>query len=280
MPEGWEMAAALLPDHLRSSRLLQEAEELRLRRGSAPTVLRAGREETLVPTPVTAELLQFVLDRASRGSLHAVQPELRRGYVTAPGGVRVGVCGTVTPSGVPDPEALSSLCVRVPRQVPGAGAEILPRLCGSSVLILSPPGGGKTTFLRELIRVSSQAGERIGLADERGEVAALWRGVPAFCLGPCTDVIADLPKAEAALMLLRSMGEEVIAMDEVADAADLEALRLLSGCGVRLFATAHAASLAELRQKPLLAPLIGDGLFDRAVIIEGRGPRHYRLEAL
>ena len=280
MPEGWEMAAALLPERLGRPPLLREAEEIRLRRGRPPTVCVCGREEVFSRRSIEGEDLELVLNRACRSSLHAVLPELRRGVLTAAGGVRIGVCGAVGAGGRLNPEELSSLCVRIPRQVPGAGAELMPWLRNCSVLILSPPGGGKTTFLRELIRSVSAAGVRVGVADERGELAALWKGQPGFDLGPCTDVLAALPKAEAALMLLRGMGEQVIAMDEIVEQEDLKALRQVSGCGVHVFATVHAVNAEDLRQKPGLRPLLDRGLFDRLVVIEGRAPRRYRMETL
>lgn len=270
LPEGLRRAAEALPEELRDA-----AEELRLRRGQAPTALCLGRERPLRGAPLTGPELREVLDRAARGSYHAVLDQLRRGFLSAPFGVRLGVCG---PDG--DPEAVNALCLRIPRQVPEAGREVMGTLGEGSVLILSPPGGGKTTFLRELVRRSSEAGRRVGLADERGEVAAVFQGEPQFELGPCTDVLSLLPKAEAATRLLRAMNEEIVALDEISDPADLAAVERLSGSGVRVFATVHAASVEALRTMPRFAPILRERVFQTAVVISPGPPRRYRAEAL
>ena len=282
MPDGWSAALRLLPEALgRTAAAAPEAwrasgEEFRLRRGRAPTLLVRGTERRLREAPVEAAELRCVLDRATGSSYHAAREQLRRGFLGVEGGLRLGVCGDARG----DVEAVSSLCLRIPRQIPEAGAGLLDAPGDESLLILSPPGGGKTTLLRELVRRSAQRGRRVGLADERGEVAAVWQGSPQFELGPCTDVVSFLPKAEAVLLLLRAMNPQIIALDEISDPADLEAVRRISGCGVVIFATAHAASPAALRAMPRYRELLEAGVFRRAVTISGTEMRRYRLEAL
>ena len=250
MPERFAAAAALLPQELRRAALavplMRRAvcEELRLRAGQAPALRLPEGEIPFAETALTGADLAAVLENATGASLHAYAQQLRRGFVCAPGGVRVGVCGTAVMDGgdVHTIRGVSSLCVRVARQKPGAGAAILPRLRGKSVLILSAPGGGKTTFLRELVRSQSDAGVRVALADERGELAGLSsEGAPGFDVGKCTDVLSGAPKAAAAMLLLRAMGPEAVAMDELGDADDAAAVTALMGSGVRVLATAHAA---------------------------------------
>lgn len=288
MREGFEAAWGLLPPRMRrgapSPELIAGAEEFRLRCGRPPTALIGERERTLDAAPVTGEELRRVLDAATASSFHAVTEQLRRGFVSAGHGVRVGVCGTAARdgSGVRTLRELSSLAIRVPRQVAGAGAGLLPELMGESVLALSPPGGGKTTFLRELLRFASERGVRVGVADERGELAACFGGIPGFDLGPCADIVTGAPKAEAALMLLRAMNPQAVALDELSDPADAAAVTALAGCGVLVYASAHAGSVAELRKKRgVTAALLDAGVFTRAVVIENRGGvRSYRAEAL
>lgn len=125
------------------------------------------------------------------------------------------------------------------------------KLCAAkdNVLIISPPGGGKTTFLRECIRAISSSGVRVAVCDERGELAAVFRGVPQFDIGPMSDVMTDIPKSEAALMLLRSMNPQVIAMDEISSPEDCRAAASAVGCGVRVIATAHAAAVSDLKRR-------------------------------
>ena len=290
MPKYFEKAAGLLPPGLRRAALALPAaeraagEEVRLRLGRAPTLRLPAGERPFADAPVTAETLSAVLEAATSASLHACAEQLRRGFVTAPGGVRVGVCGTaVCEDGtVRTLRGVSSLCLRVARPVPGAGRDILPLLAGKSVLICSPPGGGKTTFLRELVRTRSDAGVRVALADERGELAALGAdGVPGFDVGRYTDVLSGAPKAEAALMLLRAMGPETVAMDELARDADAAAVLSLLGCGVRVFATAHGADRAALERRPALRGLLERRAFDCLVRIRGAGAgRTYEVDTL
>ena len=291
MPEYYDRASSLLPPELRAAAAQQprslraECEELRLRLGCPPALRLPEGERRFSDAPVTPRMLAAVLEAATGASLHAVTEELRRGFVCAPGGARVGVCGTAVcadSGGVSTLRDVSSLCIRVPRPVPGAGREVLPLLEGKSTLIVSAPGGGKTTFLRELVRTQSDAGVRVALADERGELAGFFTGgVPGFDIGKCTDVLSGGAKAVTALMLLRAMSPEAVAMDEIADAQDASAVKALLGCGVRILATAHAPSRAALERRPVFRDLLRSGAFDALVSISGRGrARRYAVEAL
>ena len=281
MPDGWSAALRLLPEGLRTAAralpedVQTEAEELRLRRGRPPTVLCGAGERPLRPDGVTVDELCEVLDRATGCSYHAVTEELRRGFLSAPGGVRVGVCG----DGL-DAQSVSSLCIRVPRQLPEALKGLPESFGNGGVLILSPPGGGKTTLLRELVRRESDRGRRVSLVDERGELAAVCHGEPQFDVGRCTDVLSLVPKAEAVTRLLRAMNPEIIALDELSDPADLEAIRRAAGCGVILYATVHAAGLDALRRMERFQALLNDGTFVHAVCIERGPPRRCRVETI
>ena len=285
MPDGFPAAAALLPPGLRrAAEALPDAaktgtEEFRLRMGREPTILLPGGEQKLSHAAVTAADLLAVLESATRSSYHAVTDELRRGYLSAPGGVRVGVCGTaVMERGIRTLRDISSLSVRVPRQIKEAGQAAVAAVKGSSVLIFSPPGGGKTTFLRELVRTVSDEGTRVSLCDERGEIAGVCGGVPQFDVGRCTDVLTGAPKAEGALLLLRAMNPQVVAMDEISAPEDARTIETLLGCGVRIFATVHAAFAEELALRPACRSLLEQGAFQKTVRISGNGAqRHYEV---
>ena len=136
-----------------------------------------------------------------------------------------------------------------------------------STLIISPPGGGKTTVLRDIIRGCSQMGKRIAVADERGEISAMRDGAPQMDLGPRTDVLAGCYKDQGVMMLLRAMNPEIIAMDEITAPADTRALESAANCGVNLLATAHGSGIEDLMAKPLYRPMLEGGLFRRFVII-------------
>ena len=288
--DGFLAAASLLPASLRraaealdgDSRSL--CEELRLRRGREITALLAGREYGLGTGPVTERDIRCVLEAASSASLHAAEEQLRRGFLSAPGGVRVGVCGTAVTGagGMEGVRAVSSLALRIPRAVPGCADGIWDRVTAggfSSTLILSPPGAGKTTLLREFIRRLSGEGLRVAVADERGEIADAWGGEPGFDVGPCTDVLTGAEKARAIGLLLRSMNPQVIAVDEIGGPADGKVLLEAAAGGVAVLATAHGSR--DRQTSGPVRELLEAGVFRRRVWIESAaGLRRYRVEAV
>ena len=290
--DGFQSAARLLPPEIERAaqalpadqRLLLE--EVRLRAGRLPSVLLGGREYALGSVPVERDMLRCVLETATRSSLHAQTEALRRGFVSAEGGVRVGLCGTgvLGTRGLEGLADYSSLSIRIPRAVPGCADGIWPALTAggfSSALILSSPGVGKTTLLRELVRKLSESGKRVAVADERREIAAFGGGAFGFDVGRFTDVMTAVPKAEAVSMLLRAMNPEIIAVDEITDPRDVEALLEAAGCGVELLATVHAACPADISRRPAGRLLLESGVFTRCVTVENRnGQRVYAVETM
>ena len=184
---------------------------------------------------------------------------------------------------------LTSLSLRLACPAAGQAGQVVKALRTpegvASTLIVAPPGAGKTTLLRELVRLLSEGAGgpplRVGLADERGEVAALWRGEPQFDVGRHTDVLDGCRKAEGLLILLRGMNPQVLAADEITHPEDAAAMEEAAGCGVALLATAHAAGTEDLRRRPVYRALLERGVFQRAVVLERRGgERLARVEEL
>ncbi|MCD8087626.1 MAG: stage III sporulation protein AB [Oscillospiraceae bacterium] len=286
--DGFLAVAALLPPALRAAALSlvpeerAVCEELRLRQGRFGTALLRGKEYALSAPLVTEQDLRSVLEAATRASLHAAGAQLTRGFVSAPGGVRVGVCGTgvIGAGGLEGLRSFSSLSLRVPRAVPGCAGEIWEALNQDgfqSTLIASPPGGGKTTLLRELIRCLSEQGCRVAVADERGEIGAAQSGQPQFDIGPCVDILTGVPKAQAVGMLVRAMNPQVVAMDEITDSTDASALLEGVGCGVRLLATVHGERDGHVTAA--CRGLLEAGAFRRMVWIEEQdGVRRYSVK--
>ena len=293
----WEQAAAVLPEQrLRSlcaldRDRLDELEELRLRRGFPMTaLLPEGEVETDGP-PIGEDDLRQVVENATQASAHTALDRVRQGFVTLRGGHRVGLCGSVVKreGQIVTLRDISSLSIRVARPVTGQAAELMPRLTERGVflstLILAPPGAGKTTLLRELVRGLSDGAAgppvRVGVADERGEIAALWQGEPQLRVGRHTDVIDGCSKAEGLSILIRGMNPQVAAVDEITDPADVQAITEAAGCGVALIATAHGAGREDLARRPVYRTLLENGIFRRLVVIErqGRG-RDIRVEVL
>ena len=295
--ESYIQAVQALPLRLRQEALSlpegdkAKAEELRLRAGWPMTAVIGDRERPLSGPPVEPAELEQLVELASRASLHAVLDQIRRGYLTMEGGHRIGLCGTVTlrEGEIHSLRIISSANLRIARQVKGAAAPVLDGLCPNGrladTLILAPPGLGKTTLLRDLIRSVSE-GEgcvplRVALADERGEAAALYSGLPQLEVGRRTDVVEGCPKAQGLMLLLRAMNPQVLAMDEITAPEDVKALTTAAGCGVTLLATAHGEGKADLERRPLYRPLLEEGLFRFLVRICRAGERRaYTIEEL
>ena len=286
---GFETAAALLPREIRTKACelspikKSTAQEFRLRLGKAPSITFSSGEQT-VPgcRAVVREDLQRVLELSTMASPYAAAEGIKCGYVSAPGGIRVGLCGRmkVGTESSWSQRSLTSLSIRIPHEVKGCGERFV---SGDfpSTLILSPPGAGKTTLLRDMIRLLSDGGMRVALCDERGEVAALSDSGPGFDVGEHTDVLSDLPKHRAALQLLKTMNPQVLAMDEITAAEDINACRQAAACGVTILATAHANTPEELSTGQLFDTLISTRLIRRLIWIQkNREGREYREEYL
>lgn len=285
--ERLDRVSEFLPEELRRRVLAMNierrarVEELRLRRGRPLYLVTPEGEESLGGAALTARTLETVLELASGSSVHRVMEQVKRGFVPLPGGHRLGLCGTgvVEDGQVINLREVSSLSVRIAREFKGLAGGVLPKLWSGqaleSTLILSPPGGGKTTLLRDLVR-SISAGEgcpprRVGLADERCELAAVANGEPSLDVGPRSDVMDGCPKALGLMTLLRGMNPQVLAADEITDPKDVAAMLEAAGCGVALLATAHAATRSDLDRRPLYRTLMAQGIFTRLVFIQGTG---------
>ncbi len=277
--------------------LLQELEEIRLRIGR-PLLFRIGLQEYTVdhkgrPTGrlnegycVTRADLERTLQILSQSSLYAWEEELRNGFITIPGGHRIGITGrAVLDKGqVKTLKNISGLNFRISREIIGCSEEVLPYLIREGqvlhTLIVSAPQCGKTTLLRDLIRQLSNgngalgwSGVNVGLVDERSEIAGMYLGEPQYDLGVRTDVLDACPKAEGMMMLIRSMSPRVIATDEIGRKEDVLAINHALQAGVSVLTTVHGSSYEELRQRPILQELLAWKFFDRLVFLSRRkGP--------
>ena len=229
--------------------------------------------------------------RINEFSRYASIETLRQGFLPVRGGFRVGLCGSavVKDGEVTNLKQISSAVIRISREQKGIAQAVAPRLFRDgrfvSTLLLSPPGGGKTTLLRDLVRQLSQGEgvppQRITLIDEREEIAVMYRGQPQMDVGPRTDVLSGCPKALAISMALRAMNPQIIAVDEITVREDLRAISQAAGCGVALLATIHAANVEELQAKPLYQELMAGRVFRQAVLIRtGPEGRLYAVENL
>ncbi len=273
----WDKLLAVLPPAIRQQvdKLgKQDAQELRLRLGDRPQLICAARELRL-EGQVTREQLQFVMNTACRYSPWSSET-VSQGYLTAPGGHRIGICGeaVIRQGAVTAIRDVTSLCLRVARDFPGIGRGV-GELRGS-FLLLGPPGSGKTTLLRDLIRQVSEKGPgSVAVVDQAGE---LFPPGAAFPKGPRTDVLSGCPKPQGIEMVLKTMGPAVIAVDEITSAADCAALEQALWCGVQLLATAHARDRQDLQGRAVYRRLSDSGLFDKVLILQQ--DKSWRMERM
>lgn len=258
----WNGLLTILPPNLRREVDRQgrdTLEELRLRQGY-PIEMVLHNESRLLGISATREDIHFVINTASRYSPWSAATAAK-GYITAPGGHRIGLCGeAVVPSGgMSGIRNASALCVRVARDFPGIGDKA-PK--SGSLLILGPPGVGKTTLLRDIIRRRSHQGMAVSVVDERGELFP-----DGFDRGPRTDVMTLCNKICGIEMVLRTMSPQCIAVDEITAKEDCDALLNAAGCGVELLATAHAFDHRDLRKRLIYRPIAESGLFTHVIVL-------------
>jgi len=266
----------------------QDLEEVRLR-VNKPLVVKTSagyhfldKQGRRVPEKdayvVSAGEIDSTIQLITKNSWYAWEEEIRRGYFTVPGGHRVGFCGraVLADGKISTVRFISSLTIRLARSVPGCAEPLLGTVCRAgqqvlSTLIISPPGCGKTTLLRDLARCISEAGFQVVIIDERSEIAASYRGVPQLDVGPQTDVLDGYPKAAGAAVAVRALSPQVVVTDEIGHPDDGAALAELARCGVKVLATCHGESTADVKARRWVSDCIG--VFQLAVILSRRrGP--------
>ncbi len=229
------------------------------------------------------EDIEHTYRAALKNSIHSFENEIRQGYVTAPGGNRVGFCGRAVMNGeqLYTVKEISSINIRVSSEIIGCADELYDRLFSRglcSVIIAGAPSSGKTTLLRDLCRKLS-GDYRVSLIDERSELAASVEGHAENNVGDKTDIFSGYPKLEAILTAVRVMAPRVIITDEIGAGDELRAYEYAINSGVKLIASCHAESLTELKRRPIARELISQGAFDCAVFL-GTGSFAGRISSL
>lgn len=285
-------------------------EEVRIRDRKPLEVIYDGRyafvtpggQLTMLPqeayTPDKDDCMKL-LDIVTHHSLYSFEEELRRGYITVHGGHRIGIAGrAVLEQGrVRLLRDISGFNIRLAREVRGVSHKLVHSLVDPAAgtihhtLVISPPQCGKTTLIRDLARILSDGtwatlsglgpgmnggGLKVGIVDERSEIAASVAGVPTFDVGPRTDVLDACPKAEGMMMMIRSLSPQVLIVDEIGHREDAEAIQEAIHAGIRVIASAHGRDIADVQRRPGLAPLFADQVFGRFVVLRGTG--QHRLQ--
>lgn len=277
---AWQAYLNILPHWMRDEvdKLGRECLlELRLRTGMLPELICKNGQTALSRCAAKEDII-FTINAASKYSPWTADT-IAKGYITASGGHRIGICGHATVLehkmiGISTP---TSVCIRVARDFDGI-AQSISGISGST-LIIGPPGSGKTTLLRDLIRCKSETGlGSISVVDEREEIFPQFNGQVCFESGKNTDILSGCSKAEGIEAVLRSMNPEYIAVDEITSQDDCEALLRAGWCGVDLLATAHAGSVNDLKSRPVYKPLIDKKLFTTVIIL--RRDKSWTLERI
>lgn len=263
------------------SSLINTLQEIRIR-VSKPIILKQRNSDIVLQHIVTNEELLHILERFCENSIYAYKNQICEGFLTIKGGHRIGITGScVIENGkIINIKYVSSLNIRIAREVKGCSNAIINEIIDIdnqtilNTLLVSPPGKGKTTMLRDLVRqISNGINERkfkgkiVGLIDERGELAACYRGIPQNDVGIRTDVIENVSKAKGVEILLRSMAPEIIACDEIGTHEDVQAIEKMLISGVKGIFTMHGNNMEDIKKNIEINKLIEENQIEKIIVL-------------
>lgn len=271
-------------------------EEIRIR-NSKPIILKLNNSEKIINYIVQTEDVLNILQSICENSIYSYQNQICEGFITIKGGHRIGITGSavIENNQVKNLNYISNLNFRIARQIIGCSNNIIKEIINKeentiyNTLIVSPPGAGKTTLLRDIIRNLSKGteeltGKNIGVVDERGEIAAMYKGIPQNDLGIRTDIIENIKKSIGMKMLIRSMAPEIIVADEIGSKEDVQEINYAVCSGIKGIFTAHGNSLEDLKLNPAIAELIEKYIFERLIFIDknnkGKVNKIYALDKI
>lgn len=271
-------------------------EEIRIR-NSKPIILKLNNSEKIINYIVQTEDVLKTLQSICENSIYSYQNQICEGFITIKGGHRIGITGSavIENNQVKNLNYISNLNFRIARQIIGCSNNIIKEIINKeentiyNTLIVSPPGAGKTTLLRDIIRNLSNGteeitGKNIGVVDERGEIAAMYKGIPQNDLGIRTDIIENIKKSVGMKMLIRSMAPEIIVADEIGSKEDVQEINYAVCSGIKGIFTAHGNSLEDLKLNPAIAELIEKNIFERLLLLDknnkGKVNKIYALDKI
>ncbi len=264
-----------------NAEILQTLQEIRIRSGR-PIILKLRQVDILIQYNVSQTEIIQILEKICENSIYAYKNQICKGFITIKGGHRVGITGSaVVENGrVINMKYITSLNFRIAREILNCSNKVLSQIINIednsiyNTLIVSPPGKGKTTILRDSIRQISNGIDSIkfrgltcGVVDERGEIAAMYQGVAQNDIGIRTDVIENVSKSYGMKMLIRSMAPEVIACDEIGSSEDVEAIKEAISSGVKGIFTMHGKSLEDIKNNKEIYNLIESKQIEKIIFL-------------
>ncbi|WP_066365718.1 stage III sporulation protein AA [Neobacillus fumarioli] len=256
-----------------------ELEEIRVRINRPIEITVSGCPPCFLPYIVTADDAFHLMNKISHFSIYTLEEELKQGYITIAGGHRIGLAGKVILEGgkVKAIRDISSFNIRIAREKIGAGEPMIPYIFQGgwmNTMVIGPPQTGKTTLLRDFARIISTGikaqgiqASKVGLVDERSEIAGCVNGIPQLTFGPRLDVLDACPKAEGMMMMIRSMSPDVLIVDEIGRKEDAEAIQEAVHAGIKLLMTTHGSSLEEIKKRPSLQEILKQQIFERFIVL-------------
>ncbi len=263
--------------------MLNNLSEIRIRKDKPILICNNGNYEILqerkgfaVESVIAdSQLISQIVAAATKHSFYAYNNQIRQGFITTDNGIRIGLCGTVVfhEDKVATIKDITSLNIRIAHKVTGCSSKIIDLICGrgniKNTLIISPPGAGKTTIVRDVAEKLSceKKINNILLVDERFELAGLGN---VLISAPTVDVMAGCEKSYALKEGIKVMNPGVIILDEIGEAEELKMIEQTAKSGVKVIATAHANNIADLKTKSNFVGLIENKIFERIVILSKR----------
>ncbi len=252
--------------------LVEDVCEIRIRI-NRPIILKTKNKEIIINRTIKKEEIERIFESICGNSVYAFEEEISNGFITINGGHRVGISGKplYKNNKIYMIKDISGLNFRIAREVIGFANSIIPKIKINnefvSTLIISPPGIGKTTLLRDLVRQISNSGYNVSLIDERSEIASCYKGIPQNDIGDRTDIMDAVYKVDGIKMMVRSMRPDFVATDEIGTDEDAEAIFYAVNCGTKILATAHGNKVEDLYKSKKMKEILECNIFEKIVLM-------------